>query len=158
MLKSILAVIGPSFLGVLGFSGCNMPFGRAEYGTPNCDFKVDITVKDETGAPLKGIKVSPILISSYNTQNNTGAVSTAEHREELASIESDASGKASGSYNLFGITNNVRVIFEDPDGDVGGGTFAKDSMDFKPVQTGKGDNHWYSGEYTISGTKTLKKK
>ena len=159
LLKKLLSVFGPSLIGALGFTSCDLHFiPRTEYGTPNCDFKVDITVQDETGNPLKGIKVSPILISTYNKLNYTGTTSTAEHREELASIETDASGKASGSYNLFGVTKDIRVIFEDADGDLNGGTFAKDSMDFTPVQTGKGDNHWYSGEYTISGTKKLKKE
>ena len=159
LLKKLLSVFGPSLIGALGFTSCDLPFiPRTEYGTPNCDFKVDITVQDEAGNPLKGIKVSPILISTYNKLNYTGTTSTAEHREELASIETDASGKASGSYNLFGVTKDIRVIFEDADGDLNGGTFAKDSMDFTPVQTGKGDNHWYSGEYTIFGTKKLKKE
>ncbi|MCR5464733.1 MAG: hypothetical protein K6F06_09400, partial [Bacteroidales bacterium] len=89
--------------------------------------------------------VSPVLIS-------------AQHREELAYIETDASGKASGSYNLFGVTKNIRVVFEDADGNLNGGSFAKDSMDFTPVQTKQGDKHWYSGEYTISGTKKMKKE
>lgn len=160
--KKFLTLLGPSILGALGFTSCDFPLiPRTEYGTPNCDFKVDITVQDEAGNPLKGIKVSPVLISTYNKLNYTGTSltsSTAEHREELASIETDASGKASGSYNLFGVTKDIRVIFEDADGNLNGGTFAKDSMDFTPVQTGKGDNHWYSGEYTISGTKKLKKE
>ena len=38
------------------------------------------------------------------------------------------------------------------------GVFAKDSSDFKPVQTKKGDKHWYVGEQTVSGTAVLKKK
>ena len=146
LLKKLLSAVGPSLIGALGFTSCDFPFiPRTEYGTPNCDFKVDITVQNEAGTPLKGIKVSPVLIS-------------AQHREELAYIETDASGKASGSYNLFGVTKNIRVVFEDADGNLNGGSFAKDSMDFAPVQTKKGDNHWYSGEYTISGTKKMKKE
>ena len=157
-LKRFLPVIGPSLIGALGFTGCDLPFGRVEYGTPNADFKVDITVKDENGNPVKDIKVLPVMISTYKTLNGTGFYITLTSREELAPIRTDGAGKATESYNVFGVTDNIRVIFEDTDGDLNGGTFAKDSMDFSPVQTGKGDNHWYSGEYTISGTKTLTKE
>ena len=158
--KKLLSVAGPALIGVLGFTGCDFfPFGRVEYGTPNADFKVDITVKDENGNPVKDIRVLPVLISSYkHMDSNTGTYSTETNREELAPIRTDGAGKAVENYHVFGVTDNIRVIFEDTDGDINGGTFAKDSMDFSPVQTGKGDNHWYSGEYTISGTKTLIKE
>ena len=73
-------------------------------------------------------------------------------------MTTDENGKATDKISIFGITHPIRVVFEDTDGDLNGGTFAKDSMDFTPVQTKQGDKHWYSGEYTISGTKKMKKE
>ena len=152
LLKKLLSVFGPSLIGALGFTSCDLPFiPRTEYGTPNCDFKVDITVQDEAGNPLKGIKVTPVLIPGRKQDGS-------EIREELRTVTTDENGKATDKINFFGITHPIRVVFEDTDGDLNGGTFAKDSMDFAPVQTKQGDNHWYSGEYTISGTKKMKKE
>lgn len=152
LLKKLLSVFGPSLIGALGFTSCDLPFiPRTEYGTPNCDFKVDITVQDEAGNPLKGIKVTPVLIPGRKQDGS-------EIREELRTVTTDENGKATDKINFFGITHPIRVVFEDTDGDLNGGTFAKDSMDFTPVQTKQGDNHWYSGEYTISGTKKMKKE
>ena len=152
LLKKLLSAVGPSLIGALGFTSCDLPFiPRTEYGTPNCDFKVDITVQDEAGNPLKGIKVTPVLIPGRKQDGS-------EIREELRTVTTDENGKATDKINFFGITHPIRVVFEDTDGDLNGGTFAKDSMDFTPVQTKQGDNHWYSGEYTISGTKKMKKE
>lgn len=152
LLQKLLSVVGPSLIGALGFTSCDFPFiPRTEYGSPNCDFKVDITVLDEAGTPLKGIKVTPVLIPGRKQDGS-------EIREELHTVATDENGKASDKINIFGITHPIRVVFEDADGDLNGGSFAKDSMDFTPVQTKQGDNHWNSGEYTISGTKKMKKE
>ena len=116
---------------------------RTEYGTPYGEFKVDINVTDESGNPLKDISVSPVLLHApgYDIR-----------REELESIKTDASGKASRTYDNWWV-DDVRVIFEDPSG-----VFAKDSSDFKPVQTKDKSKHWYVGEKTVSGTQKLKKQ
>ena len=151
MIRRLIRTIGTGLLGILGFSSCDIISPKAEYGSPNCDFKMDITVVDESGNPLKDIKVTPVLIPG---QRQDGS----EIREPLRTVSTDASGKASDGINIPYITNTVRVLFEDTDGDLGGGAFRNDSSDFKPVQTKKGDKKWYSGEYTISGTKTLKKQ
>lgn len=56
----LTAAIGPALLSMLGFSGCDDGIwnNRCEYGTPSCDFKVDLTVVDESGKGIKGIRVS----------------------------------------------------------------------------------------------------
>ena len=142
--KKLLSVAGPALIGVLGFTGCDFPFiPRTEYGTPYGEFKVDLEVKDESGKPLKDITVSPIVLHAPNYDIQ---------REELEKISTDASGKASRTYDHWWVDDKVRVIFEDP-----GNVFAKDSADFTPVQTKNGDKHWYVGEKTVSGTKTMKK-
>ena len=115
------------------------------------DYKDYEKVTKKAGNPLKGIKVTPVLIPGRKQDGS-------EIREELRTVTTDENGKATDKINFFGITHPIRVVFEDTDGDLNGGTFAKDSMDFAPVQTKQGDNHWYSGEYTISGTKKMKKE
>ena len=57
----LTAAIGPALLSMLGFSGCedNIWSNRCEYGVPSCDFKVDLTVLDESGNGIKGIRVVP---------------------------------------------------------------------------------------------------
>ena len=88
LLKKLLSVFGPSLIGALGFTSCDLPFiPRTEYGTPNCDFKVDITVQDEAGNPLKGIKVTPVLIPGRKQDGS-------EIREELRTVTTDENGKA----------------------------------------------------------------
>lgn len=153
LLKKALAVVCPALLSALGFTSCDLLSPKVEYGTPSCDFKVDITVVDEDSKPIKGIKAVPIEI--YTNSKN---VIYDQNRWPLDTLTSDSSGKVQHSENIIGITNKFTVVFEDVDGEMNGGTFKKDSMDFTPVQTKKGDGHWYEGEYTISGTKVLKKE
>lgn len=143
-IKKILFWTGSAILSALGFSSCGdiSLFPREEYGVPHGEFRVDIDVTDESGNPLKDITVSPVLMHPSGSD---------VRRENLAAIKTNDSGKASKTYDIFWV-DNVRVIFEDTNGN-----FAKDSADFKPVQTKEGDNHWYVGEKTISGTQKLKK-
>lgn len=135
--KKILAVIGTTVLGALGFSSCIF-IPREEYGTPTVDFKVDITVTNIDGKGIKGIKVIPA--------DNDGT----------ETLTTDDSGNAKRSYSAIGSPKKYKVYFEDPDGEDNGGTFARDSAEFTPTQTGKGDGHWYWGEWTAKGTKTLR--
>ena len=149
LFHKVFSSLGTFVLGVLGFTSCDGINGiidgpiLCEYGTPHGEFKVDIRVTDESGSPLKDIHVSPVPLhpSNYDIR-----------RQELETIKTDASGKAVRTYHNSWI-DDVRVIFEDTTG-----VYAKDSADFKPVQTKEGDNHWYRGEKTVSGTQKLKKK
>ena len=145
ILQKLSRVLGPSLLGLLGFSSCNhFPLIPAsEYGTPYGEFKVDINVTDESGKPLKNIAVTPILLHAPNFDIK---------REELTTIKTNENGKASQTYDNWWV-DDVRMIFEDDNG-----VFAKDSADFKPVQTKPGDKHWYVGEKTVSGSMKLKKE
>ena len=122
----------------MGFSGC---FGRAAYGCPTVDFKVDITVLDQDGNGIKGINVIPAQNDGTET------------------LTTDDSGNASWFYRQVGAApKKYKVYFEDPDGERNGGAFARDSSVFVSTQTGDGDKHWYWGEWTVKGTKTLKKE
>ena len=151
-LKKLLSAAGAAILGILGFTSCDHVL-RCEYGTPNCNFKVDLTVQDEAGKPLKDIKVVPVG-DGLNGIDEAGFMMS----QNKDTISTDASGKAQKTYSLFSPPTKVTIIFEDKDGELNGGNFKKESAEFTPVKTGKGDNNWYSGEYTVSGTVKLKKE
>lgn len=82
----LTAAIGPALLSMLGFSGCedNIWSNRCEYGVPSCDFKVDLTVLDESGKGIKGIRVVPSKQLTYDKDT----------------LFTDENGKAVGAYDL----------------------------------------------------------
>ena len=156
--KKLIALLGPAVLTALGFAGCEngiIPGGlvRCEYGTPNCSFKLELTVTDEDGRALKDIRVIPAAGEYHGLDDKGYLMSLGKD-----TLITDVSGKASRTYSVMEVPNTFKVYFEDLDGENNGGTFAKDSADFASVKTGKGDNHWYYGEWTVSGTKKLKKQ
>lgn len=138
----LTAAIGPALLTMLGFSSCgdNIWEARCEYGTPSCDFKVDLTVVDESGKAIKGIRVAPSERLTYDKDT----------------LYTDESGKAVGAYNSAWPNKEVKFYFDDVDGDANG-SFKRDSLTVKAEKLKDGDGNWYSGEYSLKGTKTLKK-
>ena len=157
--NKVISLIGPAVLSALGFSSCdpliNIIDPPAEYGTPNCRFKVDMSVQDESGKALKGIKVIPAGTEDKVHGLDENGFLMSQGKDTLVT---DASGKVSRTYWLFSAPEKLKVYFEDPDSDNNGGSFARDSAEFVPSKTGEGDKHWYNGEWTISGTKKLRKK
>ncbi|NLN99802.1 MAG: hypothetical protein GX125_06030 [Bacteroidales bacterium] len=147
--KKISAVLFPALLAALGFSSCDgAPWiMRAEYGVPSCDFKFDITVVDEAGKAIKGIRVVPQ--GDFHIQKNGTYVQD--------TLYTDAEGKAGRSYEHVLPMDEFKALLEDVDGEANGGQFRKDSVIVKPERVGKGDGHWYSGTFTASATKTMKK-
>ena len=151
--KKTLSVVGTTVLGVLGFSSCDPFITRCEYGTPNSSFKVDLTVLDENGKALEGIKVIPAEGEYHGLDEYSFKMSQGQD-----TLVTDSSGKAGRTYRVMVPPDKLKVYFEDKDGSLNGGSFAKDSAEFVSEKTGKGDNHWYNGEWTVSGTKKLKKQ
>ena len=155
----VISLIGPAVLAALGFSSCdpiiNIIDPPCEYGTPNCNFKVDLTVQDENGKALKGIKVIPAgTVDEIHGLDENGNLMS----QSKDTLVTDASGKVSRTYWLFSAPEKLKVYFEDPDGDLNGGSFARDSAEFVSTKTGEGNKHWYQGEWTLSGTKKPKKE
>ena len=146
----LFSFLGTALLGLLGFSSCGEVIipDVNEYGTPTGKFKVDVSVTDEQGKPIKDIKVVPVVLHAPNYDIR---------RSVLDTISTDATGKAFYTYDFWWVSDDVHVIFEDTDGDLNGGTFVKDSVSVKPVKTKEGKG-WTVGEYAISVTKKLKKK
>ena len=137
----LTAAIGPALLTMLGFSGCEDVNGRCEYGTPNCDFKVDLTVVDENGKGIKGIRVVPSERLTYDKDT----------------LYTDETGKAVGNYDQVRPCDEVKFYFDDVDGDANG-SFKRDSLTVTAEKLKEGSGNWYEGEFALKGTKTLKKE
>lgn len=137
----LTAAIGPALLTMLGFSGCEDVNGRCEYGTPNCDFKVDLTVVDENGKGIKGIRVVPSERLTYDKDT----------------LYTDETGKAVGNYDQAWPYDEVKFYFDDVDGEANG-SFKRDSLTVKAEKLKEGSGNWYEGKFALKGTKTLKKE
>ncbi len=137
----LTAAIGSTLLSMLGFSGCdrNIKGSLCEYGTPHCDFKVDLTVVDESGKVVKGIRVAPSERLTYDKDT----------------LYTDENGKAVCSYDNAWPYEEVKFYFDDVDGEANG-SFKRDSLTVKAEKL-KGGSGWYEGEFALKGAKTLKK-
>ncbi len=137
----LTAAIGPALLSMLGFSGCdeNIMGTLCEYGVPHCDFKVDLTVMDESGKAVKGIRVVPSERLTYDKDT----------------LYTDVNGKVVGNYDRVWPYDEVKFYFDDVDGEANG-SFKRDSLTVNAEKL-KGGSGWYAGEFALKGLKTLKK-
>ncbi|MBQ6179600.1 MAG: radical SAM-associated putative lipoprotein [Bacteroidales bacterium] len=157
--QKFLRLLGPSIVGMLGFSSCGdegILLGEDEpnwcaYGTPTCKFKVELTVTDESGNALNGINVIPsvkyLTLDEQDYSMFTGKDTLTTNRV----------GKITHLYMFMGSPETLKVYFEDTDKNREGGSFARDSAEFSAVKTGEGKG-WVIGEWAVSGNKILKKK
>lgn len=138
-------------LAVIGFSSCgddNGKYDLVEYGTPTTDFNVTGKVTDSNGKPIKGIQVTVI----------NGETS---YKPYMPKVYTDENGNyTTKDSTIVWIRDDMRVEFDDVDGEANGGEFAKDSvvkanMKQHKIKEGKG---WYQGKYLFTANKTLKKK
>ena len=104
----LFSFLGTALLGLLGFSSCGEVIipDVNEYGTPTGKFKVDVSVTDEQGKPIKDIKVVPVVLHAPNYDIR---------RSVLDTISTDATGKAFYTYDFWWVSDDVHVIFEDID-------------------------------------------
>lgn len=148
MFKKISAILSPALLAVLGFSSCNKAPWDApdEYGVPICDFKFDLTVVNEAGKPIKGIRVVP--------QGRFIVEKDGKYVQDT--LYTDTEGKAGRTYKRIFPIQEFKAVLEDVDGEANGGSFLKDEIVAKPEKTGAGDGHWDSGTFSVTATRTLK--
>lgn len=144
-MKRLLHALGGFVLTLLGFggmaTGCN-PF-ICEYGCPNADFRAEISVRDEQGKPLQGIRTILRYSNDYNYEYY-----------QADTLYSSNLGRVQLSTSVFSPPQAVDIIYDDLSG-----VFASDStLGVKPVQTQEGDNKWYSGAFLVTDDKALKKK
>ena len=149
-MKKLIYLMSSGIMAALGFSGCDDGIrnggGLLEYGTPHCDFKNDITVTDENGKPLKGIRVTTVKSNDYVDE---GLI-----RDTLYT---DENGKVSKEYSLISPPKKYELAFDDVDGEENGGSFESAAGTFEVKKIKKGDGNWYEGVYEASGKKSLKK-
>ena len=127
-----------ALLGMLGYAACGDkdeedPYGPCLYGQPYAHFKVDGSVINEEGAPVKDVKV--YVRDNYGDTTKT-----------------DPNGKFTFNSNDIMPYRNLWVIAEDPSG-----VYAADSVNVTTKFEG-GNGDWYEGSYSTTHDFTLKKK
>lgn len=138
-----------ALLALLGFDACTEN-GVCEYGTPTVDYHVAGRVTDEAGEPIEGIRVTVRGYHDYSDGSQEQSVLT--DKEGLYETDKVRTGW---------IDPQMRIVFEDVDGEAHGGVFRKDSVmsaDMQRRQLKKGDGHWYDGEYELTADRTLSKE
>ena len=126
------------------------------YGTPHADYQFMGTVTDESGSPVKGIKIAAKNV--YRSQDGT-VVET----YGVDSTQTDGSGKYAFESRRFVSDPDLKLIVEDIDGEANGGTFKNDTIDIdfdkaKKVKEPDKDDSWSSGTFAINQDIKLKKK
>ena len=130
--------------------------GLCMYGTPHADYQFMGTVTDESGSPVKGIKIAAKNV--YRSQDGT-VVET----YGVDSTQTDGSGKYAFESRSFPDDPNLKLIVEDMDGEANGGAFKSDTIDIdynnakKVKDPAKGDS-WSTGTYAINQDIKLKKQ
>ena len=116
-----------------------------EYGAPHADYIVKGQVTDETGSPIKDIKIT----APY------GFLTDSQHNQI---VQTDAAGNF--TLNEFSSTRGSEIFFEDVDGEANGGDFQSETIYVETLpktQTEKGKG-WYEGKYDVKAVIKLKKK
>lgn len=147
-----------TLMSIIGY-GCSSddPWGGGlcEYGTPHADYQFMGTVTDESGSPVKGIKVAAKDV--YRSQD--GAV---VDTYGVDSTQTDGFGKY--AFEIRFVSNpGLKLIVEDIDGEANGGAFKSDTIDIdfdkaKKVKDPDKDDSWSSGTFAITQDIKLKKK
>lgn len=136
-------------LSLLGFSSCDDGGGELEYGTPTSDYQVKGQVTDESGAPVKSVKVT------------THYWADKEHNIDINTTYTDASGEyTTEKANDSDITRRIEagqliVTYEDEAGVYANDTTWSEDMAVKKVKKGEG---WSIGTFEVTANKVLKKK
>lgn len=126
------------------------------YGTPHADYQFSGTVTDESGSPVKGIKVSAKNV--YRRYD-----STVVETYGVDSTLTDSKGKYAVEGQAFLGEHILKLIVEDLDGEANGGAFKNDTIDIdfdnaKKVKEPDKDDYWSNGTFAISQDIKLKKK
>lgn len=159
-------IILGALMGILGFSSCGKeglnPFGGGEsrcmYGQPSATFKLVGTVKDETGKPVKGIRVvyNPYADKDLNAKGNE------YFKYNLDTLYTDDNGKFASDalkYNWPEIPAH-ELIVSDVDGATNG-EYSDEKVPAAKIKSShskQGSNDWYKGTFTLSSDVVIKKK
>lgn len=150
--KRLITRILSGALVMLGFTACDddSEYPPCEYGTPWAAYRVKGNVTDANGNPLENIRV---ILRRGRNDNPVASVND--------TVNTDKEGNYVFEHQDFPGTDMQKVIFDDIDGEAGGGKFKSDSTsldDMQPVQIEKGDNKWYNGKFEYTANKQLEKE
>ena len=150
VLTALLSIVG------YGCSSSDDPEYICMYGTPHADYQFSGTVTDESGSPVKGIKVSAKNV--YRRYD-----STLIETYGVDSTLTDSKGKYAVEGEAFLGEHILKLIVEDLDGEANGGNFMNDTIDIdfdnaKKVKEPDKDDYWSDGTFAITQDIKLKKK
>ncbi|MBQ9637765.1 MAG: radical SAM-associated putative lipoprotein [Prevotella sp.] len=137
-----------ALLVLLGFEACTEN-GEDEYGTPIVDYHVVGRVTDDAGKPIEGIRVTARGYWDYRNGSQEQSVLT--DKDGRYETETVSAGW---------IDPQMRIVFEDVDGEANGGAFETDSVmsgGMQKRQVKKGDGNWYEGEFELTADGKLDK-
>lgn len=143
-----------AILVALGFASCSdSPWGGAVelYGTPTSSYHVKGLVTDESGQPVKGIKVS---VKPDYSKAILPAIDSAYTDSKGQYVTQKNYGPGSPMFSRM-------IVIEDADGEANGGAFQNDTLREKDVELKKvaeGHGAWNEGEFEITANAKLKKK
>lgn len=145
----LLALMGLG--GAFSCGGGGLFIGRDEYGTPYSTFRIKGKVVDsESGAPVRGVTVSPCHAYS-NVDENGGKVE--RYEPYGVGIEVDDDGVFVLSGESFVPDDTVPVLLHDDDPESDG--YYRDSVyvvELKPVENAKDEGIWHVGTYAADVT------
>ena len=132
--RQLAAVI----LGLLGFSSCErIGWGVCMYGEPHADFKALGTVSDENGKPIEGIRVA--IQQHRHYENTSGVIYDQNDWYENDTLYTDDKGAYQLIRSVFESPNDVKIVFEDIDGEENGGEYTSAEATPEVKRTKKGD-------------------
>ena len=160
-MKNIWERLAAVVVGLLGFASCGKVQNIIEspdmYGEPYADFKALGSVTDETGNPIEGIRVA---VTRHNHYENTQYVIYDQNDwYEHDTLYTDKKGAFLLTESIFEGPDDVRIVFEDVDGEEHGGSF--ESVEATPTvnQTKKRDgSNWYDGAFEVEANVVMKKQ
>ena len=152
--KQLAAVI----LGLLGFSSCDIEIGggMVMYGSPHSDFKAQGTVSDENGKPIEGIRVA--IRQHRHYENSADVIYDQNDWYENDTLYTDDKGAFQLIRSVHVRPDDVKIVFEDIDGEENGGEYASAEAAPEVARTKKGDNSWYGGTFEVQADVKMKKK
>ena len=144
-------------LGLLGFSSCDrLGLFVCMYGEPHADFKALGTVSDESGKPIEGIRVA---IRQHRHHANTPDVIYDQNDwYENDTLYTDDKGAYLLTRSIFECPDDVKIVFEDIDGEENGGEYTSAEATPEVTRTKKGDKSWYGGAFEVQADVKLRKK
>ena len=154
--RNFWQILAGAVLGLLGFASCgkiaNIIDAPDMYGQPHADFKALGSVTDENGKPVEGIRVA--IQRHRHFQDAYNNLNWYDHD----TLFTDEKGGYLLDQTIDIVPDDVKIVFDDIDGEENGGDFASAEATPEIVRTKKGDNEWYDGAFEVKADVRLKKR